>query len=210
MSKKRKTKKRILQNPIAIAAGAIILSLILLATTYYASKNTNIAPRQIYTYIPDVSPTPTSENSYPSPIISHNIKTITIERLNMDNWQTYKNEIYGYSFKYPPTWTMSKVQYAPQNSKNAHGFTLKGAEGNITVTVGNGFGGGCNEEDHKYITLFNEQKNICSGIDNKNEQYWSQIYESFGEDTMSISASANPPFDKNSQTVLSILSSFEK
>ncbi|MBP6913797.1 MAG: hypothetical protein KBC00_04265 [Candidatus Levybacteria bacterium] len=206
--KKRKQKKRSYQKTLLIIAGAIILSIILFTTFYNKSTNNKTVyskPTQINKIV--ISPTTAY---YPSPYISQTPETINIEKLNMDDWRTYKDNIYGYSLKYPQSWTMSEVKYAPQNSKNAHFFTLKGKEGNIIVQVGNGFGGGCNPEYHKYLTLFNSQHEICNSIDKKNEEYWSQIYETFGEDTMSISAFAYSPFDKNSPTVLSILSSFER
>src|SRR6185312_1061644 len=77
------------------------------------------------------------------------------------SWETYTNEDVGVTFQYPSTWS---EQDAPIATPDFGGVTFTGAEGNINVQWGSGFGGGCEVQFHKTIQLKNETQEGCDVV----------------------------------------------
>lgn len=88
---------------------AIVLSLIFVLFGYMLGRNPDFIDR----YILKVPFTPTPTPLPPLPLLTA-IKT--------SQWQTYKNEVYQYSIKYPPTWS---VQTAMTTARFAQELDLK-------------------------------------------------------------------------------------
>src|ERR1700722_16701266 len=62
------------------------------------------------------------------------IATSTSETDSMSNWQTYTNSQYGFSFKYPPSWTM----YQQSNINRVELSTSSsGVQDNLDFNIGN-------------------------------------------------------------------------
>ena len=63
----------------------------------------------------------------------------------IDGWQTYTNPL-GFSISYPATW--SQEELPQQAGETIHTVTLQGAEGEVDLQWGVGFGGACPQGYH--------------------------------------------------------------
>ncbi len=123
------------------------------------------------------------------------------------SWKHYANQGAGFSFDYPPTWTVKDVD---ENSVKPIGASATGPEGFMSVLWGSGFGGGPCPSKHIVIQTRSGNMDMCDSTDNGKE-YMSgsndgPTYQINGI-TFMFKATINPPFSANKALITKILNS---
>jgi|GEM_PF-5802774 len=197
------------------AVGAIFLSLIVGGAGYMLGVN-NTTSSQAQTQRATFSQTQVAQTQkttssqaqaaqaqgatyYISPTIAPVITPVT----TTINWKTYTNEDAGITFQYPSTWS---EQDAPTATPDFGGVTFTGAEGNINVQWGSGFGGGCEVQFHKTIQLKNETQDSCDLVQTDGTEVFSQIgHINSSTQGLNIRATVNSPMATNRDMILNVL-----
>jgi len=132
------------------------------------------------------------------------IPWILEKRNSPSQWQTYYDAESNLSVRYPSSWTAQKQ--VPSGSAEYKIIALEGKEGSILIYFGSGFGGGCNEQQYTKIIVGNESLTACrSVLDDGSEQWRNFSFKKNGIDFTGV-VTIRPPFQNNSKTVLTILS----
>jgi hypothetical protein len=127
------------------------------------------------------------------------------QAIDTSAWKTYSNSSIKLSFMYPSTWTVKETKDNGNNS----GFEATGPEGTITAAWGSGFGGGCEPENHIQMTILGKIQDMCHFINKDGTESWNQIYQEIDPNTTySMSATANAPHEKNSETIKKMFTTF--
>lgn len=141
------------------------------------------------------------------------IKFTSKPPISTADWKTYTNPINSIAIQYPSSWTVkeshslsNRVVDDPNEINTA---ILSGREGEVTIQWSPmGFGGGCNEEDHKMFKIKDKTYDICNLVDDNGDEIWATFSNEANDDSITVVtlAKAYRPASKNSQTVKDILS----
>lgn len=110
----------------------------------------------------------------------------------------------NFSVNYPKSWKSERDKRSPL----AQGVFLKGSEGSIHILSGSGFGGGCNPENVKEITIGGSRVSSCLSVDANGQENWAVI-SNLNNKTFAIIAKINQPFESNRKTIFDVFSSFK-
>ena len=94
----------------------VIIAVLVIGGGYYFAKKAG--------YVPDNTPSD------------------IIQPLNnsVSDWKIYKNEKYGFEFKYPLTWSLQEVEESPIPTQKRNSFAFKGPDTNIILFSISGVG----------------------------------------------------------------------
>lgn len=120
-------------------------------------------------------------------------------------WKTYQQATAHFLIQYPQAWTAKESL----DNQKPYQVILNGTEGNIIITWGSGFGGGCDAQFHQNFTLGGENEDICHFINNDGSERWAGLGKVFSDITVDLKAVANASYQTNRDTILKILSTFK-
>ena len=119
----------------------------------------------------------------------------------IDAWQTYANPA-GFSIRYPATW--SQEELPQQAGETIHTVTLQGAEGEVDLHWGVGFGGAC-PQGYTTVKVAEGELPACYSKNADGTEVWTQIGKELETTSFSADARTNNADPASHDLVLAVL-----
>jgi len=209
MAAKRKVNKKPRKTYSSIF---VVLAFVMLLAIFLLRYRLNIfqEPRRDVINTESSMSSQISSTPYPTIDISKYPLLYSERTIDTSDWKIYTDTMGGFSFKYPNDWTVTDPVVNPGNGPKSHAYKILGPNGQImNMAFGNGFGGGCEASHQRRFTFFKSQTTLCSYSEGGDNTELSQLYEDFGDYTLSVDAQ-NVKGSDSMSIVIGILYSFYK